>query len=126
MITHVTLIGLACLGLAACISAPKAALATFSWSDIQPIVKPLTCREHLGRKCGAPNTAVKTAFMKDLTTAGASADTLAEAKAESILIERTERDTLKEYVCTIELVESNEKKSADAQAASAAHTKPKS
>jgi hypothetical protein len=85
--------------------------------DIQPIIEPLTYRELLGKKCGAPNMRVKTAFLADLTAAGASAGLLDETRAAAQKIEIAERDTPNEYVCTIELFESTQKNAAAAQAA---------
>ncbi len=86
-------------------------------ADIRPIIEPLAYRELWGKKCGAPNMAVKTAFIADLKAAGASADLVAQAEAAADKIVEAEKDTPNEYVCTVELVESTEKNAAAAQAA---------
>ncbi|MEP7209925.1 MAG: hypothetical protein ABI740_03730 [Alphaproteobacteria bacterium] len=83
-------------------------MANFAWADIQPILTPLTYRELLGKKCGAPNIRVKTAFLADLKSAGASRELLAQSKAEVNRIQNEEHHTLNEYVCTAELFESTE------------------
>jgi hypothetical protein len=86
-------------------------------ADIQPIIEPLAYRELWGQKCGAPNMAVKTAFVADLKAAGAPEELLKQAEVAADKIAEAERDTLAEYVCTVELVESTEKNAAAAQAA---------
>lgn len=95
-------------------------------ADIQPILEPLTYRELWGKKCGAPNMAVKTAFIAELKAAGASAELLARANAEANRIVEAERDTPNEYVCTVELSESTEKNAAAALATWAELKKRKS
>lgn len=101
------------IALASCAPAPGPA-AHLTMADIQPILTPLTFRELLGVKCGVPDTAVKSAFLKELEAAGAPADLLTQARAEATRIEATERETPNEYVCTAELFDSTEKNASDA------------
>ena len=101
---------------AACAPTPGPA-AHLTMADIQPIITPLTYRELLGVKCGVPNTAVKSAFLKELEAADAPADLLTQARAEATRIEAGDRETPNEYVCTAELFDSTEKNAADAQKA---------
>ncbi|MEQ1785068.1 MAG: hypothetical protein ABMA14_27305 [Hyphomonadaceae bacterium] len=112
--TFAALAGLAAL--TACAPTPGPA-AHLTMTDIQPIITPLTYRELLGVKCGVPNTAVKSSFLKELEAAGAPADLLTQARAEATSIEANERETPNEYVCTAELFDSTEKNAADAQKA---------
>ena len=114
-----------CALLAGCAPGPGPA-ARLTLADILPIVTPLTYRELLGEKCGAPGIAVKTGFMADLEAAGASFDLLDQARAESARIEAAERDTPNEYVCTAELFESTGKNAAPAQKAWAILKTPES
>jgi len=102
--------------LSGCSPAPGPA-AHLTIAEIRPIITPLTYRELLGTKCEEPNIAVKTAFLADLKAAGAPDTLMSEAEAVAEEIEAAERDTLDEYVCTVELFESTEKNAADAQKA---------
>ncbi len=98
------------LVLAGCTTpAPLAApAARFSWADIQPIIVPITYRDVLGQKCRMPDARVKAAFMAELKSAGASPQLIAQSQAEAARIDRAERKTPKEYVCTAELFDSTE------------------
>jgi hypothetical protein len=82
--------------------------ARFSWAEIKPIIVPLAYRDVLGKKCHVPEARVKAAFLADLKSAGASDALINQAQGEAARIERAERDTLKEYVCTAELFDSTE------------------
>ena len=82
--------------------------AQFAWADIKPILTPLTYRELLGSKCGAPDTKVATAFFVDLKAAGASDELIARSKAEARRIRDSERNTPNEYVCTADLFDSTQ------------------
>lgn len=104
------------IALCGCAPQPGPA-AQLTMAEIGPIVTPLTYREVLGQKCNEPNTALKTAFLADLKAAGAPETLLAEATAAADRIVEAERETLAEYVCTVELFESTEKNAAEAQAA---------
>ena len=87
---------------------PAAPAAGFSWADIEPIIVPLAYRDVLGQKCRMPEARVKRAFMAELKSAGASPQLIAQSQAEAARIERAERKTPKEYVCTAELFDSTE------------------
>ena len=119
----VALAGLAAL--AVCTPQPGPA-AHLTMADIQPILTPLVYRELLGVKCGVPDTAVKSSFLKELEAAGAPAELLAEARTEATRIEATERETPNEYVCTAELFDSTEKNASEALKAWLALKHPKS
>jgi len=114
--TNLSYAALFCLALACCAPQPGPA-AHLAMADIQSILEPLTYREMWGKKCGAPGMAVKTAFIQDLKSAGATADLLRQAETEAGRVEALERETPNEYVCTVELSESTEKNATAAQLA---------
>ncbi len=88
----------------------KAAAPALKWDEIKALVTPLTYRDVLVRKCGMPDARPLAPFMAELKAAGASAEVLAQADGEAARIATEEKDTELEYICTVELMESTEKK----------------
>ncbi|MEZ5939137.1 MAG: hypothetical protein R3C52_13120 [Hyphomonadaceae bacterium] len=106
--------------LAACCATPAAttqessASKTITWTDVGPLVSPLTYRNLLLVKCDPAQARTKHWFDQDLKLAGVANDVREQVRTEVNGIWAKDRHTPNEYVCTPELYGSTEAAAAEA------------